>query len=184
MNTASWVKIHGYISMFFLPLALLYAITGSFVIFGNWGELKKEKHSIPFDQELFKDVDAQKSAVVKFLQDSGENKLPVGDPKLIRGDFYWGQPSSLNVSLSKGSEAGKATLQVRKPNLLFSLIILHKAKGGRLFDYFGFSFALAMIFMYLSGIAIFWKIKSKRAALSLTLLAGTVLTIVVTYLSL
>lgn len=184
MNTAAWVKIHGYISMFFLPLALFYAITGSFVIFGNWGELSKEKHPINLDHQLLQDVNAQKAVVVEFLQKTGEKNLPVGEPKLIRNEFFWGQPSSINLNIEKGEKDGEATLHLRRPDLLFSMIILHKAKGGRLFDYLGFSFALAMIIMYLSGVFIFWKIKSKRTALSLTFLAGTVVTLAVIYLSL
>ncbi|GAB4285301.1 MAG: hypothetical protein Kow0029_32110 [Candidatus Rifleibacteriota bacterium] len=183
MNTATWVKIHGYVSMFFFPLALIYAITGALVIFNQYGTLNKEKHQIQIDHELLSNVNVQKILVSDFLAKAGE-KLPVGEPRLSRGEFYWGRPSSLNVSIEKGSEDGTAILHVRKPDLLFSLVMLHKAKGGRLFDYFGFIFAISMIFMYVSGIFIFWRIKSKRYALSMTFFAGSVITLLVIYLSL
>ncbi|MDN5280099.1 MAG: hypothetical protein PWR01_4064 [Clostridiales bacterium] len=184
MTTASWVKIHGYISIFFLPLALIYAITGALIIVGERGNLAKEEHVIKLDHQLLSDLNAQKNAISDFFSQKGETKLPTGEPKLIRGELYWGLPSSVNVSLKKGNEPNEAILQIRKPDLLFSLVILHRARGGRLFDYLGFVFALAMIFMYLSGIVIFWKIKSKRIALSLTFAGGTVVTVIVFFLSL
>ncbi|MGM0601069.1 MAG: PepSY domain-containing protein [Candidatus Rifleibacteriota bacterium] len=183
MKTATWVKLHGYISMFFLPMALIYAVTGAFVIVGERGELKRTEFVIEAEPEIFASIDSQKERVVQELKKRGEN-LPAGKPRLWRKEFYWGRSSSINVSLKKAKQPGKAELQIRKPDLLFASVILHRARGGRLFDYLGFAFAIAMIFFYVSGIFIFWKIKPKRVALSLTLVAGTVVTIVFFVLSL
>jgi hypothetical protein len=183
MKTATWVKLHGYISMFFLPMALIYAITGAFIIAGERGEFTKTELVIEAEPEVFDSIDSQKELVVTELTKRGE-KLPAGNPKIWRKELYWGRSSSINVSLKKAKEPGKAKLQIRKPDLLFATIILHRARGGRLFDYLGFAFAIAMIFFYISGIFIFWKIKPKRFALSLTLVAGTVVTIVFFVLSL
>ncbi len=184
MHTAKWVKLHGYISMFFFPLALIYAITGALVIFGEYGNLAKEQHSINIAPENLSSIEFQQKLATDFLQSVGEEQLPQGKPRIVRGSFYWGRPSSINLSIVKSNKPGEAILHIRRPDLLFSLIILHKAKGGRLFDYFGFVFALAMIFMYVSGIFIFWKIKSKRLNLSITFAGGLLLTIILIYFSL
>lgn len=184
MTTASWVKIHGYISMFFLPMAFIYAVTGALIIVNERGNLAKEQHVLPLNQASFEDLAAQKQLISEFLRTRGEKDLPAGELKFSRGEIYWGQPSSINLSLKKGEKEGEAILDLRKPDFLFSLVILHRARGGRLFDYFGFAFAVAMIIMYISGIFIFWKIRSKRTALSLTFLGGTLATVIVIYLSL
>lgn len=184
MTTATWVKIHGYIAMFFLPLAFIYSVTGALIILNERGELSKEQHVLQLENHSLEDVPAQKKLISSFLHSRGETKLPVGEPKFARGEIFWGQPSSINLSLKSSDKPGEAILDLRKPDLLFALVILHRARGGRLFDYFGFAFALAMIFMYVSGIFIFWKIKSKRTALSLTFLGGTLITGLVIYLSL
>ncbi|MFZ5950154.1 MAG: PepSY domain-containing protein [Candidatus Rifleibacteriota bacterium] len=184
MNTATWVKIHGYISIFFLPLALIYAVTGALIIVNERGNLAKEKHEISLSNPSLEDVQAQKNEISKFLQQHGENEVPAGEPKFFRDELSWGLPSGLNLSLTQSERPDRGILEIRRPDLLFSLVILHRARGGRLFDYFGFAFAVSLVFMYVSGIFIFWKIKAKRIALSLTFLAGTLVTIVVIYLSL
>lgn len=183
MKTATWVKLHGYISMFFLPMALIYAVTGAFIIAGERGELKRTDIVIDAKSEVFENIETQKELVINELRKRGEN-LPAGEPRLWRKEFYWGRSSSINLSLKKAKQPGKAELQIRKPDLLFSTIILHRARGGRLFDYLGFAFAIAMIFFYVSGIFIFWKIKPKRFALSLTLVIGTIVTVAFFVLSL
>lgn len=184
MTTATWVKIHGYISMFFLPLAFIYAVTGGLIILGERGDLAREKHIITLENPDLSDVAAQKAVIAKFLLGRGEKNLPVGEPKFSRNEIYWGIPSSINVSLSNGENQGEGVLDVRKPDLLFSLVILHRARGGKIFDYFGLVFAFAMLIMYVSGIFIFWKIKSKRIWLSATFLIGTLATALAIYLSL
>lgn len=184
MTTATWVKIHGYVSIFFLPLAFIYAVTGALIIVDQRGALTKEKHVLQLENPSFEDLSAQKKLISDFLLQRGESSLPVGEPKLVRGEIYWGQPSSINLNFSHGEKPGEAVLDLRKPDLLFSLVILHRARGGRVFDYFGFAFALAMIAMYVSGIFIFWKIKAKRKALSFTFLGGTLITVLVIWLSL
>jgi hypothetical protein len=93
-------------------------------------------------------------------------------------------PAGINVSIAKGDVDGEATLHLRKPDWIFSLVMLHKAKGGQVFDYLGFAFGIAMIIMYVSGIFIFWKIKAKRKALLLTLCGGMLVTIIAIYVSL
>lgn len=183
MNTANWVKLHGYVSMFFLPLALIYAITGALIIVGERGNLAKEKHVVTLENQSLEEIEAQKKLIGNFLSSLGEKKLPSGEPRFARGELSWGVPSGLNLSLSKGENPGEAVLEIRRPDLLFSLVILHRARGGRVFDYLGFAFAVAMMMMYLSGIFIFWKIKNKRIWLTLTFAVGVFVTLLAVFFS-
>src|SRR4030042_1186827 len=84
-----WMTIHLYISVFFLPVAMIYAVTGGSEIFGYHGSSHEQTIEVPLDEPIADDIDAQKSFVAEQLE---RNNLPAprGRPQVIRGQFVWG----------------------------------------------------------------------------------------------
>ncbi len=182
MKPASWMKIHAYISMFFLPLALIYSITGAMILLGNRGERVTQKIEINSPTKWKSDIDFQKKFVEDYLK-SQNLTLPAGEPRIFRGKFFWGFPTSNMIAIEEQSE-NPIKIELMKPNWAYRLIMLHKGKGGRWFDYFGIAFAISMILIYLSGIVIFWKIKDKRKTMTIWLVLGSIATAILVSISL
>ena len=176
MSQQTWFKIHLYLSLFFLPLAFIYAITGGLIILGNYGDFHKENHVIKLTTQFPQTLEGQQEIVTNFLK---EQKIPIpkGTPKIVRGKFIWGRLSGVFVNLKTTKNGYSGNLFVRQAGWLNSLVMLHKAKGGKAFDHLGISFAIAMIILYLSGIILVWKAKPKRKAMAVSFILGTIVTI-------
>ncbi|OCX42485.1 hypothetical protein A7X81_05250 [Campylobacter ornithocola] len=175
-------QIHIYISLFFLPLAFLYAITGFAYIAGFDGESGAKIQSYKIQAVI------QEGAETDFLIDF----LKKNNLKL---------PSSLEPKLNKegnGIELGtinytSSIIKIDKNNyeiitkdrsLLGNMILLHKDKGMWYFSVLGLAFALAMVILYVSGLLItIIAIRKDRGKQIAVLSAGFIITLIIAYLS-
>ena len=82
---------------------------------------------------------------------------------------------------SQGSNVAK--ICCRTPSLYSRLVLLHKAKCGRPFKVLGTAFAVAMAWIYLSGVLIAWQASAGRRTFLATLLCGTAVTTLLVLLS-
>lgn len=175
-------QIHIYVSLFFLPCAVLFALTGIVYILGADQDtgLKVENY------KLVKNIEAgkEKDALIQYLQ---ENNLKIpSNTEVIKdkdkGVTIGGAHYSANIAPIAQNEYA-ITLKTR--SLLGDMIMLHKDKGAWYFSVLSIAFGIALFLLYISGliITLFASKKDRQKQLA-TLGAGIVITILLAYLSL
>lgn len=177
-----WMTIHLYVSIFFLPVAMIYAVTGGLEIFGYHGSSSEQTIEIPLDEPLADDIYVQEAFVTEQLR---KNNMPVprGRPQTMRGQFVWGRPTGRNVMLRIVRDRNVAQLRVEVPGFYNRLALLHEARGGVIFNALAVGFAAAMILIYISGIMICWKAAKLRRAIVLSLISGLLVTAIAIFAS-
>lgn len=175
-------QIHIYVSLFFLPCAVLFALTGIVYILGADQDtgLKVENYKLVKNIEVGK----EKDALIQYLQ---ENNLKIpSNTEVIKGKdkgiTIGGAHYSANIALVAQNEYA-ITLKTR--SLLGDMIMLHKNKGAWYFSVLSIAFGIALFLLYISGliITLFASKKDRQKQLA-TLGAGVVITIFLAYLSL
>lgn len=175
-------QIHIYVSLFFLPCAVLFALTGIVYILGADQDtgLKVENY------KLVKNIEAgkEKDALIQYLQ---ENNLKIpSNTEVIKGKdkgvTIGGAHYSANIAPIAQNEYA-ITLKTR--SFLGDMIMLHKDKGAWYFSVLSIAFGIALFLLYISGliITLFASKKDRQKQLA-TLGAGIVITILLAYLSL
>lgn len=170
--------VHIYISLFFLPLALLYAVSGVLFLCGFNQDSGAEKKSFYINSPF---VAEKISAQVKELLEKNHLKLPNSfEGKNARGGgVMYGTPSYSIVAKQKGEGI---SVEVTQRSIIGLAMLLHKGKAKWYFDVLAYGFALALVALYISGLIIanLNKIKGKAWA---TVAAGLLAMIVLGYLS-
>jgi hypothetical protein len=178
-----WMRTHNYLSMFFLPVALLYAVTGGLYIMGVKGGTDRQVIEVATEQPLPQDAGTLQAFVEAHLQGRGL-RLPEGNAQFARGRFLWGQPSGYHVMLEPLEGSTGTRILCNTPGLHSRMVMLHKAKCGTPFKVLSIAFAAAMTLIYLSGIVIGWRAVSLRKTFMAALAGGTLVTLILVWLSL
>lgn len=154
--------IHIYISLFFLPIALLYAVTGVMLVCGynqDTGAKKQVFHLLSdFDQNNI----AQE---VKTLLQNNNIALPSSfEPKKAKGGGVMYGSGAYNVVVQPGEKGTRVIVTER--SLIGLTMLLHKGKVMWYFNVLAFGFAFALAILYISGLIIanLGKIKTKAWA--------------------
>ncbi len=183
-------QIHIYVSLFFLPCALLFAITGIVYIFGFNQDVGMKVESY----KLVKNIDAgkEREALIDFLI---ENNLKVPSNtdiiKTKKGKGKGGNENGITIgglhysaSITPiSSNEYNITLQTR--SLLGDMILLHKDKGAWYFSVLSVGFGITLFLLYISGLMItLFANKKDRKKQFMVLGIGFIVTILLAYLSL
>lgn len=181
-----WMQMHLYLSLFFLPAALIYAITGVLYIF----EIRQNSGATIIDIPL--DSMPQKGQEEEFIITILKNKnLQI--PKdtqlhMMKGSLTMGN-IKYSVSLSKDKE-GKPILRTIDRGLYGILMLMHKSTGSKheiagfklsYFDFIAIGFGFSMLLFYLSGLIVTSFCKGKRKIAFGVLGGGFVLTALAVY---
>ncbi|WP_139452397.1 hypothetical protein [Campylobacter armoricus] len=175
-------QIHIYISLFFLPLAFLYAITGFAYIAGLDGESGAKIQDYKIQAVIQEGAEAE--FLIDFLK-KNNLKLPSSlEPKLNKkGNGIEIGTISYTASIIKLDE-NHYKITTKSRSLLGNMILLHKDKGMWYFSVLGLAFALAMIILYISGLLItLIAIRKDRGKQIAILGIGFAITLIIAYLS-
>ncbi len=181
--TKAFRNIHIYLSLFFLPVALMYAVTGIVYISGFNQDVGATKNTYTLNAEISKGGEAE--AMLKYLQD---NNIPLPsktEPKPDRrsGGLSVGGAHYSAVIAKNGENTWTITTIER--SLLGDLIMLHKAKGKWYFNVLGIGFGITLMLLYLSGLMItLFNSKKNRGVQYATIVAGVVVSVILGVLSL
>lgn len=178
ISNKTWMKIHLYLSLFFLPMALIYAVTGAFYIFGYGVNAGANTLEIKIKDEV--NHNNAKDIMINLIK---ENNLKMPDDtsvKFARNTYSMGTLS--NKYLIKLGKDEHRFLSFDR-NLYGVLLLLHKSNGGFWFDILAVGFAVALAIFYISGLFLtaFCK-RDKKGALISTIL-GIVITTLCVYFS-
>lgn len=174
-------QIHMELSLFFLPLALLYAITGALYLggFNQDSGAKIWKFTLPKMQK-----ESLPQAVNDELLKNGLK--PIKDLTLKKGKgnslLLGGVDYSVTLSEDKGNS--RWNMKVVKRGFWGNLIMLHKGKAKWYFDVLAYAFAASLIIFYFSGLMMTKFCQKKRGRAFFVTGFGFLIAIVVGYLSL
>lgn len=175
-------QVHIYLSLFFLPCALLFALTGIAYILGANQDvgLKVEQYRLSKVIENGK----EREALIQYLK---ENSLKVPSNTNIikskdKGVAIGGAHYSANIAQNSTNEY-YITLKTR--SLLGDMIMLHKDKGAWYFSVLSVGFGIALFMLYTSGLMIaLFANKKDRSKQFAVLGMGVIVTLLLAYLSL
>lgn len=173
---------HIYVSLFFLPVALLYAITGIAYICGaNQDTGMKEQR---FEKFVVLTSGKEREELLEILKEL-KVKIPSKTelkPDKREGGFVMG---GVHYSVNIRQNPQKLVIITKERSLLGDMIMLHKDKGEWYFAVLSVGFGVALMLLYLSGLFItMFASKKDRGKQLAVLVAGCVLTLLLAYLSL
>lgn len=145
-----WVKIHLYVAAFFLPMLLAMATSGGLYLIGVKGSVDSSPVSLSATQTLTSDSDTLESDVREFLNANGIDH----DFEYIKvsGNTLITRPTSSDYyEITLHENEVHATLN--RPDLIKSLVELHKGHGPLLFKDLQKLMAIGLLIVLLSG---FW----------------------------
>lgn len=185
MNKLTFMKVHVLLAAFILPVAAMFAVTGSFYTWGIKGSYSNDIHEIVLNEPLSPDT-----AALTKLADSELKNLnitaPEGKPKLKKyGSHYlleW-TGSSKDLILEPTENDLVAKLTIKYTSWYRNLVQLHKAKGGTAFKIYAVIFAVALGLLLISGFIMAWLTPNLRTATIAASLIGLISFIVLISLS-
>jgi hypothetical protein len=147
------MKLHALLAAFILPVAVMFAITGSLYTWGIKGSYTKDTYEVELNEPLQSNI-----ATLTKLAESELKALdiaaPEGKPKLKTfGSHFrleW-TGSSKDLILEPTDNNLTAQLTIKHTSWYRNLVQLHKAKGGAAFKVYAAIFALALGMLLLSG---------------------------------
>lgn len=159
-----------YLAAFFAPAVLLVATSGGLYLVGIKGQVEQEsiyKGGITIDSNSAS-LDAD---VESLLSTAGVTAYNFEYVK-VKGDTLYTRPTSTEHYIIKTGANGTEVIHAR-PDLQGKMIELHKGHGPELFKTFQKAFAVALIFIILSGLWLGLAAARLRKSTLLTAAAGT-----------
>ena len=164
-----WIKIHLYVAAFFLPMLLAMAVSGGLYLLGVKGSVDSTPVSLSATKALFADSRTLDRDVGELLNANGIahdfEYIKVSGNKVIT------RPTSTNYyEFIIHEDEAQATLN--RPDLIKSLVELHKGHGPLFFKDLQKLMALGLLIVLLGG---FWLGASSaglRVPTLLTTIAG------------
>ena len=147
-----WMKLHAYFACFFLPITLIYIITGMLYFFDIKGSVSKDVEYFVSLPNGWPETEQQaKLFVLDNLKDKDHLALPE--------DYYWEgvhdwYGHEQEVILSKTDDVNMAEIHIKEHDLLLQLLIIHKGFAGTFFKVFSIMFGLSLAFSTISGVVI------------------------------
>ena len=176
MNRLQIMKIHALLAAFILPVAVMFAITGSMYTWGIKGSYSNDVYNIELKQALTADVAALTKLAESELK-SINISVPEGKPKLkTYGNHFlleW-TGSSKDLILEPSDNEQLARLTIKHTSWYRNLVQLHKAKGGTAFKVYAAIFATALGLLLVSGFIMAWQTPRLKAATITSALIGII----------
>lgn len=145
------VSIHLYLASLLAPAFILVAVSGGLYLLGNEGKISKTPIALPAGTTLdfeSDDLDAQ----VRNLLDAQGIKVSFESMRTRNGSATSFPITRTHVSFQQ--KPGGLTAELRKPNLQFTMMELHKGHGPRLFRLYQILVAMVLFLVILGGFAV------------------------------
>lgn len=174
MNRKLLVTLHLYLAAFFTPMVLLVGITGGLYLYGIKGSAVTTQAAVLAGQQLSVPKDAaQASAYIDelFKQANIEHSY---DYVRAQGPAATTRPTHRTHYQFKQGEAG-IEISKLEPNLMMTMLELHKGHGPALFRLFETVFALGLVLVMLTGFWLGLQSPMLRKPTLLLTIGGTVI---------
>lgn len=169
-----------FVSIFFLPVALLYAFTGIIVLFEYQGNLFVENDNIQASKNL--NIEELKRIALQYLEEKNI-KLPSMDLSVIHNGGGITIGTIVNkIAFLKGANNTINVYHMQRQGIISYLMALHFGEGKWYFDALAIAFGVCLALFYLSGLLIINFSRHKKA-LIITFFLGCFISIIIGYLS-
>lgn len=168
------IVTHTLLAAFFLPMGVLYAITGGLYGLGIKGDYTTTEHAIPLTQPLTADL-APLVTLVSGELESRDLAAPSGGAGVKKGgtSFYleW-TGTGRDVQLHPTADPLVATLKIKDVTPHRYFVQLHKAKGGEAFKWFAAVWMVGLVLLFITGGIMAFAAKPYRKLATISGLAG------------
>lgn len=166
MKALSSHSLHLVLSLFFLPMIMVYAVTGLLYMGGvdqNFTSRVAVYELNASDQAPYADScgELERRGVV----------LPQGKVRPFKGNHILGPMTDTHVLFLRKGASLRA--EVVEPGIYPKLMLAHKGKAGWLFTALGYGAALTLAALYVTGILLMWRNRRKRKLMLLSAALGT-----------
>lgn len=166
MKALSSHSLHLVLSLFFLPMMMVYALTGLLYL----GGVDQNFTSRVTVHELNASDQAPYADSCKELERRGV-ALPEGKVRPFKGNYILGAMTGTHVLfLRKGSSL---RAEVVEPGIYPKLMLAHKGKAGWWFTVLGYGAALTLAALYVTGILLMWRNRRRRKLMLVSAALGT-----------
>ena len=180
ISKKSWMNIHLYLSLFFLPMCAIYVLTGIGYIFDFKDDAGAKIVEISLPNAPQK---GEEGAFMIETLKANNLKVPANtEVRLQKGNPTMGS-ISYAVSLEADRKSGELKMRVIDRSVYGILVLMHKAKGAVYFNAVAVCFALSLAIFYLSGLIMTSFCKNKRKSAEIAFGAGLIITILAVWLS-
>lgn len=170
------IKVHAILACFFMPIALVYFISGALYSFDIKGDVDKQVFTMTLDRPFTPDL-AQLSGSVKTALDQHELSLPAGNPSITKKkesyEFRWGDLKRLVVARPTDNPL-EVELVYRQRSPLTQLMRVHRAEAGSIIRIYSLSMVVSLILILGSGVFLAVGIPKLRRTALLALGAGSI----------
>jgi len=179
------IILHTVLAAFFLPMGIMYAITGGLYGLG----LKGGYDTVTTELQLEQPLDGELSTLVKMTEDELEKQginPPSGSASVKKGgtSYYFEWTGAVrDVQLHPTADPLVAEFKVKDTNVQRYFVQLHKAKGGEVFKWFAAVWMVGLILLFLTGGVMAYAAKPYRKLALISSIAGVAAFVVLAMLS-
>ncbi len=175
-------QIHIYLSLFFLPCAFIFALTGIAYISGFNQDVGLQKQSYTLNARIEEGKEIE--SLLSFLKDN-QIKIPSNTQAIKSKDKGTTIGSAhYSVSIAKNGE-NEYEITTKTRSILGDLIMLHKDKGEWYFSVLSVGFGVVLFLLYISGLIMtLFASKKDRKNQIIILVLGLLVTSILAYASL
>jgi hypothetical protein len=168
------IKVHAILACFFMPMALIYFLSGALYSLDIKGGVDKKVYTLVLDRPFAPNLE-QLSATVTAAMELRDLSLPSGNPTIARKkqsyEFRWGDLQRL-VVVQPTADPLQVELTYRQRSPLTQLMRIHRAEAGSLTRIFSVSMAISLILILASGVFLALGMPKLRRTALLALGAG------------
>lgn len=157
------IKWHAYLSCFFLPVALLYTLTGALYLLGFEGNIHEETE---FELDS-RPVSEQQEDLVAWLTPVIRERAARAMPDIyyregkIHG--WYNMRGGVRVDIPEDI-AEPANVEVNNYDLWLQLVLIHKGVAGQIFVVLGILLGISLLFSLISGVLVALSIPKYKTA--------------------
>ena len=172
-----WMKLHAYFACFFLPITLLYILTGMLYFFDIKGDITAEvEYFIDVPEGFSENEKVSEKIVHDYLVAERYVEVP-SEYYWYEGVHYW-YNHEREVVLKRTDKAKVLEIHVKEHDWLEQLLIVHKGFAGNFFKIFSILFGLALTFSVISGVVITLQLPQLKTTSLMSIGAGGALLLV------
>ena len=178
-------KIHVFVGALFIPVILMFLITGGLYTVGIKGDYKSQKFDIPVSSPMGPDLNYLEPFVKNILVEK-KYPFPSGNLSIKKAGTSWELEwtgTRMDLILAPTLDPYRATLTLKTTNAHRYFVQLHKAKGGIAFKGLAVLCALALLTLVTTGLLQVNKMPKYKTSARLILMAGFILFGIIALLS-
>jgi len=172
----SLIVVHTVLAAFFLPMGIMYAVTGGLYGLGIKGGYDTQTSAITLAAPLEPTLSALAGIVERELADRSIAP-PTGNASVKTGgtSFYFEWTGAVrDVQLHPTSDPLVAELRVKDTGPHRYFVQLHKAKAGSVFKWFAAAWMVGLVALFVTGGVMAFAVKPYRRLAAVATAAGVV----------